>query len=81
MNNIFDEKYNVRIVVDKRCRNLIRDLEFVKEDATGHKLKEKVKDKNTGQTYEKYGHTSDALDYLCVNIEQVKDIFKKELLK
>jgi len=81
MNNIFDEKYNVRILIDRKCKNLIRDLEFVKEDATGHKLKEKVKDKNTGQSYEKYGHTSDSLDYLCCNIEQVKDIFKKELLK
>ena len=81
MNNIFDDKYNVRIVIDRKCKTLIRDLEFVKEDATGHKLRNKVKDKNTGQTYEKYTHTSDALDYLCTNIEQVKDIFKKELLK
>lgn len=81
MNNVFDGKYAVDITIDKRCKNLIRDLEFVKEDATGHKLKEKVKDKNTSQTYEKYGHTSDALDYLCTNIEVVKDIFKRELLK
>lgn len=81
MNNIFDDKYDVRILIDRKCKNLIRDMEFVKEDETGHKLKEKTKDPNTGQSYEKYGHTSDALDYLCTNIEIVKDIFKKELLK
>ena len=81
MNNILDDKYRIRLMIDRKCKETIKDLEFVKEDATGHKLKEKVKDKNTGQTYEKYGHTSDGLDYLCTNIEQVKEIFKKELLK
>lgn len=78
INNIFDEKYNVRIFIDKKCRELIRDLEFIKEDATGHKLKEKVKDKDTGQTYEKLGHTSDAMDYIITNVAVVKDIFKRE---
>lgn len=78
INNILDEKYNVRIIIDRKCRETIRDFEFVKEDATGHKLKEKVKDELTGQSYEALGHTSDANDYFFTNCEIVKDIFNKE---
>jgi hypothetical protein len=78
INNILDEKYNVRILIDRKCRETIRDFEFVKEDATGHKLKEKVKDELTGQSYEALGHTSDANDYFFTNCEIVKDIFNKE---
>jgi len=77
INNLLDGKHNVKIIIDKKCKELIRDLEFVKEDATGHKLKEVVKDKNTGQSYEKYGHASDAMDYKLTNMEILKDIFKK----
>jgi hypothetical protein len=78
INNIFDEKYPVRILIDKKCKETIRDLEFTKEDATGHKLKEKVKDELTGQTYEALGHTGDSLDYLLTNCEILKDIYNKE---
>lgn len=78
INNIFDEKYPVRIIIDRKCRESIRDYEFVKEDATGHKLKEKSKDEFTGQSYESLGHTSDANDYFFTNCEIVKDIFKSE---
>lgn len=77
INNLLDGKHDTRIIIDKKCKELIRDLEFVKEDATGHKLKEVVKDKNTGQSYEKYGHASDAMDYMLTNMEILKDIFKK----
>jgi hypothetical protein len=79
INNLFDEKYPVRILVDRKCKELIRDLEFVKEDATGHKLKEVVKNKDTGQSYEKLGHTSDGMDYILTNITGVKEIFEKSL--
>ena len=53
-------------------------MEFTKEDATGHKLKEKVKDELTGQTYEALGHTGDSLDYICTQMEILKDIYNKE---
>ena len=79
INNVFDEKYGVKIMIDRKCRELIRDMEFVKEDATGHKLKEVVKNRDTGQSYEKLGHTSDALDYLVTNVTGVKEIFEKTL--
>jgi hypothetical protein len=78
INNILDEKYNIRILIDRKCKETIRDMEFVKEDATGHKLKERVKDELTGQSYESLGHTSDASDYFYVNCEILKDIFNKE---
>lgn len=81
INNIFDERYDVRFLIDRKCRETIRDLEFVKEDSTGHKLKEVVKNKDTGQSYEKLGHTSDGLDYLMTNVTGIKEIFEREILK
>ncbi len=78
INNILDEKYPIRILIDRKCKETIRDLEFTKEDATGHKLKEKVKDELTGQTYEALGHTGDSLDYFLTQCEILKDIFNKE---
>lgn len=57
---------NVRIRISNKCKNLIKDLEFLKEDATGGKLIEKVKDERTGQVYEKYGHTSDTKRYFLI---------------
>jgi hypothetical protein len=63
-NNVFDEKYNIRVQIDPGCKKTVADFEYVKEDANGKKLKATVKDQDTGQIYEKYGHTSDAFDYL-----------------
>ena len=61
--------------VDPSCKHSIADFEFVKEDVNGKKAKEKIRDSETGATYEKYGHTSDSCDYfLC---EVLKPLFKK----
>lgn len=57
---------NIKLRISNKCKNLIKDLEFLKEDATGGKLIEKVKDERTGQTYEKYGHTSDTKRYFLI---------------
>jgi PBSX family phage terminase large subunit len=48
----------------ENSKHITLDLLNVKEDPDGSKLKEKVKDRNSGISYEKYGHTSDALDYV-----------------
>jgi hypothetical protein len=64
INKIFHGDYNIRIIIDPKCVNLIIDLEFVKENADGTKVKKKVTDPDTKSSYEKYGHTSDAMDYL-----------------
>ncbi len=47
---------------------MIADFEYLKEDADGKKLKTRVTDPDTKQTYEKYGHTSDAGDYLLTAV-------------
>jgi len=62
-NNIFDERFDIRILVDRNCKKIIADFEYLKEDPEGKKLKTTTKDDDTGQIYEKYGHTSDSFDY------------------
>ena len=70
---IFEGKIpGVEIEVDADCYNLIQDLQHVKTDANGGKLKEKVT--VNGVTYEKYGHASDALEYLVTTVLQ--SVFK-----
>lgn len=61
INRIFYDHSKLKIVFDeKQCKDLILDLENVKMDANGKKLKEKEK----GKSWEKYGHHSDSFDYL-----------------
>lgn len=68
INRIFDKKYPIEINIDPKCKKLIADLESVKEDIDGTKLKKKVLDKLTGQSYEQYGHLSDCSDYQIVTL-------------
>lgn len=67
INAILLGKLPVRVEIDPECKLLIADLEVVKEDADGGVLKERTKDKHSGQTYEKYGHLSDAFCYFLIN--------------
>lgn len=55
--------YGLEFVVGSNCIITIADYQFGKEDSDGTKLKEKVKDPVTGQSYEKYHHCTDANDY------------------
>lgn len=64
----------IRLEIDPSCKELINDLENCKLAADGGKLKIKVKDKKTGQTYEKLNHASDALSYLLC--KAFEDYFK-----
>jgi len=75
-NNCFEDKYNIRIMIDPKCKNTIADYTYLKQDINGKKLKEKVADKASKQSYEKYGHCSDADDYFRVKI--FEKIFHKE---
>ena len=64
INAIFDSKQaGIELIVGERCENTIADYTYLKEDSDGTKLKEKSKNPDTGVTYEKYGHCSDANDY------------------
>jgi len=70
VNKILAQGYDIDLYVNDNCRYLITDLEFTKESPTGGKLKPMEKDSNTGESYEKIGHTGDALDYmLCSAFE------------
>lgn len=71
--NVYSEE--VEIAISSKCKNLISDFEFVKEDINGKKLKERVKDKDSGTTYEPYGHTSDSFDYFFC--EAFKNLFSR----
>ncbi|WP_343320229.1 hypothetical protein [Sphingobacterium multivorum] len=65
--------HHVIIRVDpKGCPELIRDFQYLKLGSDG-KLKEVVKDPVTKQTYQKYGHTTDAMEYFVC--ELCEDIF------
>jgi len=74
-NNLFEGAYAVEFYIDPKCKNSIADFEFLKEDKNGKKLKEVVKDKDTGEIYEKYGHTSDSFDYFITVV--LKRLFER----
>jgi hypothetical protein len=59
---------SISLAVSPTCKNLIKDFEEVTEAADGSKLKKRVTDKATGQSYEPIGHTSDAFDYLVCQL-------------
>jgi len=70
INGIFESKlYGIELYFDDTCRNTIGDYLYLKEASDGTKLKAKETD-DSGVTFEKYGHTSDANDYmLCKMFE------------
>ena len=64
INAVFDSNYNgLEFIISEKCSNTIQDYMFLKEAADGTKAKIKVKNPETGVSYEKYGHTSDSNDY------------------
>lgn len=67
VNKILADGLPIDISISDKCKNLIADLEFMKEAPDGGKLIEKAKDPVTNATYEKYGHTSDSLRYFLVS--------------
>ncbi len=58
----------VNVVIGENCINTISDYMNIQEDADGTKHKKKERDKATGVSFERYGHTSDANDYLHIEI-------------
>jgi hypothetical protein len=63
-----DELDGLSIRIDERCEHTIRDYMYVKEAKDGTKHKEKKRDPNSKVSYEKYGHCSDANDYLICQV-------------
>jgi len=65
INAIFrHQEGGLSILIDPRCRNTLQDYQKVKKAADGTKEKKRVKDPDTDVSYEPYGHTSDANEYL-----------------
>lgn len=65
INQIFEnEIYGIKLLINVNCTNTVNDFLMTQEDKDGSKLKQKVRDKESETSYEKYGHLSDACDYL-----------------
>jgi len=66
INDIFVNKYPIRVNINPRCKNLIKDLERLQEDPEGKKFKKKVSQAGM-PSYEELGHLADCLDYLVMS--------------
>lgn len=64
----------INVLINARCTNLLMDFQEMKEDENGGKKKEKNLYVH-GVRCEKYGHASDAFDYL------ITKCFENEWLK
>jgi phage terminase large subunit len=69
INEIMEVEYGGwKIQVDKSCRKSIEDYNMAKEDIDGSMLKKKTQNKETGVSYEKYGHMSDCMRYFITTV-------------
>jgi len=75
MSDLLRELVPIKLLISKKCTHTIDDFLYLKEGADGRKLKEKAIEPITEKPYEKYGHTSDALEYLAC--EAFKTIFAR----
>lgn len=66
LNYILSGGGGMSFMVDDGCRKSIVDYNNAKKDVNGGILKARIKDKATGQSYEKYGHLTDCLRYIAV---------------
>lgn len=74
INTVFANSIDdIEILVDLKCSNLIDDFHYLKENKAGGKYKQTVT--KDGVSFEKYGHCSDAFDYLF--IELFKDNYRR----
>lgn len=73
VNDIYEaELYGYSITIGDNCKVSIDDYINVKEDPNGKMLKVKIKDKETGISYEPYGHFSDAKRYFITTLLKVE---------
>ena len=79
MNKLLAGLLPYTLVINENCINTISDFQYLKEDKDGGILKQIVKDKSNGTTYEKYGHCSDSVRYLI--IKYLEDEYNKSISK
>lgn len=69
INEIYEINYlDWKIFIDKGCRKSIEDYNMAVEAADGTMLKKRITDKQTGMSYEKYGHCSDIKRYFITTV-------------
>jgi hypothetical protein len=68
INLLFEDKLPVRLLIGENCKKTIADFMYVKQAIDGGKDKHIVTDPDNGEKYQKYGHCSDASDYLIVEL-------------
>ena len=66
LNDIMMENDKLKIIIDPRCKKLINDLLYLKQNSEGGKLIQYEKHPVTEVRYEKYGHFFDLLRYFLV---------------
>jgi len=75
INEIYESNYEGwKIEIDTQCRKSIEDYAMAKEAPDGTILKKRVTDKETGSSYEKYGHMSDCKRYFITTALQAEFI-------
>ncbi|MDE5870053.1 MAG: PBSX family phage terminase large subunit, partial [Muribaculaceae bacterium] len=62
------EMEDTDIIIDEECKVSIEDYMSVQKDVNGGILKKRIKNKETGQSYEEYGHCSDTFRYVIVDL-------------
>lgn len=76
INAILEGNSSISLLIDERCKNSINDFLYLKHAADGTKAK--TKKTVDGITFEEYGHTSDATEYmLCKAFETDWNQFSK----
>lgn len=68
MNAVFEKKLPIRHLINEICKHTIADFMYVRQAIDGTKDKHIITDPETGERYQKYGHTSDSSDYLFVEL-------------
>lgn len=61
--------------VDSKCRNSINDYQYCLEDENGKVNKKVIRNKETGQSYQEFGHACDCLRYIATVV--FMDKYKK----
>jgi phage terminase large subunit len=62
----FKNEGGISVLFSDRCQKTIDDFMYVKEAEDSTMAKQRAKDPDTGVSYEKYGHISDAFRYFMV---------------
>ena len=74
INTILDGEFeDTDIIIDEGCKISIEDYMSAQKDVNGGILKKRIKNKETGQSYEEHGHCSDTFRYVVVDL--LSDLF------